>query len=516
MSKKSFISGAIILMMAGFIVKIFGFIYRIYLSNLIGSEGIGLFQLISPVYSLIIMTLTSGVSIAVSKMVAEEHAKNNLINLRRITYCALVMSVIAGIAVSTGMYIFLDFISKVILKDSRTYLSLLILIPCIPVIAAASALKGYYYGIQQVVPTAISQIFEQVVKISIVIILASRFIDSGLEYACAMATLGMALGEIANLSVLMFVYKFRKKKGIKNISKSGILRKRKIVKDIIGTAFPVSVNRFITSIMGAFEFILIPRRLLVGGLSYTKSMMEYGKLTGMAMPLITFPCLVTSSLAITLVPAISEAISLKHFRSVNYRISKSIQLTFILGFIFTSIFLAYPNEIGGILYRREKIGDILYILAFTCIFTYLQQTLLGVLNGMGKQAISLRNSIIGSAIRITFVYFAIPIYGLKGYVLGIIISSAFVCILNFVTVIKTTGMSIDFKNWLIKPGIVGGFMFFVSKYVYSFFDIFTDKFVWNTAFALMGNISIGLILMTLIGVLKTEEIRRLLKIKRVK
>ncbi len=511
MSKKSFISGAIILMLAGFIVKIFGFVYRIYLSNLIGSEGMGLFQLISPVYSLIILTLTSGVSIAVSKMVAEELARNNLINLRRITYCALVISVGGGLFISGGIFFFMDFFSREVLKDPRTHLSLLILVPCIPVIAASSALKGYYYGIQQVVPTAVSQIFEQIVKISVVMLLASRFISRGLEYACAMATLGMALGEIANLSLLVFIYRFRKQTSLKNLSRKGIMRKRKIIKEIVRTAFPVSVNRFVTSIMAAFEFILIPRRLLEGGLNYSASMMEYGKLTGMAMPLIFFPSLVTSSLAITLVPAISEALSTKQFRSVNYRISKSIQFTFILGFIFTSIFLAFPHEIGGIVYRREKVGDLLFLLAFTCIFAYLQQTLLGVLNGMDKQAVSLRNSIIGSIIRIGFVYFAIPSYGIKGYVVGIIISSGLVCILNLATVVNTTGMAIDFRNWLIKPGMVCIIMLFISKYVYSFFTIFIRSITLNTIFAVAANVCIGLILMTIVGVLKKDEMKRLYK-----
>lgn len=514
MSKKSFVSGAIILMIAGFIVKIFGFVYRIYLSNLIGSEGMGLFQLISPVYSLIILTLTSGVSIAVSKMVAEELAKNNLINIRRITYCAFVISLVAGLFISGGIFFFIDFFSREVLKDARTYISLLILVPCIPVIAASSALKGYFYGIQQVTPTAISQIFEQVVKISVVMLLASRMMGKGLEYACAMATLGMALGEIANLSLLILIYKFKKHKFYKNVSRKGLMRKRNIIKEIVRTAFPVSVNRFITSVMGAFELILIPRRLLEGGLNYSASMMEYGKLTGMAMPLISFPCIVTSSLAITLVPAISEALSTKQYRSVNYRISKSIQFTFILGFIFTSIFLAFPHEIGGILYRREKVGGLLFMLAFTCVFTYLQQTLLGVLNGMGKQAVSLRNSVIGSAIRIGFVYFAIPVYGILGYIVGIIISSGFVCVLNLATVINTTGMTIDFRNWLIKPGVVCAVLFFISKYIYSFFSIFTTNFVLNTVFAVAADVCIGLMLMAEIGVLNKDEMKRLYKTKR--
>jgi len=517
MAKKSFIGGAIILMAAGFIVKIFGFIYRIYLSNLIGAEGMGLFQLISPVYSLIVLTITSGVSIAVSKMVAEELAKNHYINPRRITYCGMCLVIAASIFVSAIMYIFLDTISMSVLKDSRTHFSLLILMPCIPIIAAASALKGYFYGVQQVVPTAISQIVEQIVKLTIVMCFASMFLQKGLEYACGLATFGMAAGEIANIIVLIAVYKFKKKYNSQktNISsKAGILRKRTIIKKIITTSIPVSINRFITSVMGAFEYILIPRRLLVSGLSYSACMSEYGKLTGMAMPLIFFPSLVTSSLAITLVPAISEAISLKNFRSVNYRISKSIQFTTILGFIFTAIFISYPNEIGGILYKKERLGDILFVLSFTCISMYLQQTLLGVLNGLGKQGISLRNSVIGSTIRIGFVYFAIPQYGIKGYVWGIIVSSAIVCVLNLITVIKTSGMVVDFRNWIIKPGVVGVAMILISKYIYSFVDIFFNNNVITIATTLSLNFIIAICLMVVVGALKKDEIERLFFRKR--
>lgn len=210
MGKKSFVGSAIVLMLAGFIVKILGFVYRIYLSNLIGAEGMGLFQLISPIYSLIILTLTSGISIAVSKMVAEEMAKNHSVNLRRITSCALFIVISSGIVVSVLLYLFIDPIVNVILKDSRTYYSMLLLIPCIPVVAAASALKGYFYGIQEVVPTAFSQIAEQVVRITLVITMAGYFLNIGLEYACALATIGMAAGEIANLLVLLVVYKLKK------------------------------------------------------------------------------------------------------------------------------------------------------------------------------------------------------------------------------------------------------------------------------------------------------------------
>ncbi|HHW00320.1 MAG TPA: stage V sporulation protein B [Clostridiaceae bacterium] len=513
MSKKSFFSGAIILMIAGLIVRIFGFIYRIYLSNLIGAEGMGLFQLISPVYSLIILTLTSGISIAVSKMVAEEEARGHYINLRRITSCAAVFILICGIIISVLIALNVDFIVKTILKDNRTYFSLLVLLPSIPVIATASALKGYFYGTQDVTPTAISQIVEQIVRIGLVLLMASYFLKLGLEYACALATAGMAIGEVSNLAVLYIIYLARKNRS-KRLPRTGILRKRVIFKNMITIATPISFNRFITSIMAAVEYIMIPRMLLAGGNDYQTSIELYGRLTGMAMPLVFFPCIVTSSLATTLVPAISEAMSLKNLRAAVYRISKSIQITFVLGFMFTAVFMTYPKEIGDILYKKEDIGWILSLLSFTCIFVYLQQTLLGIMNGLGKQGVSLRNSSIGYIIRICFVYFCVPKYGIKGYIWGMIISLAIVCILDLYKVSSVTGMHFDIRNWVFKPGIVGIAVLAAGKYIYSFFSIFTDNYIINVVLAVAGNLVISLALNFIIGALDKEELLRLVGFKK--
>ena len=513
MLKKSLISGTLILMGSAFIVRILGFFYRIYLSNLIGAEGMGLFQLIFPVYSLIILTLTSGISIAVSKMVAGELARNHMTNLRRITNCALALIISLGTVVSLFCFTYGEFLANVVLKDPRTYFSIMLLIPCIPVIAAASALKGYFYGIQNTVPTAVSQIVEQIVRIGLVMATAGWFLRAGLEYACAIATFGMALGEIANLTVLYLIYGFRKSRAEHRVAKSGLLRKRVIFRELIIESLPISFNRFIISAMSAVENILIPARMLAGGLSHQQSLGAFGRLAGMAMPLLFFPSIVTSSLATTLVPAISEAMSLRNYRSVNHMISKAIRLTFIMGLIVTAVFISYPNEIGNMIYRKQNIGPMLYILSFTCIFIYLQQTLLGILNGLGKQGISLVNSVIGSVIRIGFVYFCIPSYGISGYVYGIITSSACVSILNLYAVYKTTGIVLDFRNWIFKPGLAGVVMVFSGKCIYRFFTVFNLGHILTTILTVGAYVCLAVCLMKCLGVLEKGELAKLLGIK---
>ena len=463
-SKKSFVKGAAILIAAGVIVRLLGFVYRIYLSNLIGAEGMGLISLITPLYSLVILTLTSGVSIAVSRLVAEEKAKGDECNTGRITRISAVIVSAAGL-LAAGIFLLAGhFLADTVLKDSRTYLSIIALAPCIPIVACQSAIKGYFYGIQKVTPNAVSNIVEQIVRIGLVVAVLNYAMGLGLEYTCALVTVGGAIGEMFNLGVVYIAYIFDRRKACRE---GALKRKRDIGKTILDISIPISSTRFLTSIIGAAESVLIPRRLLAGGLDYTASIAELGRLSGMVSPLIFFPSVITSSLATTLIPAISEAVSMKNYPLANRRISQSLKVSFLMGFVFMAVFMSFSDEIGNLLYAKENIGDMLYIMSFTCIFVYVQHTFAGILNGFNKQKEALVSCICGDVVRIIFVWFAVPIYGIKGYVAGMVVSMVIVCVMNIGTIMKTTGISIDIRNWIIRPGLVFGLMFALSKAIRS-------------------------------------------------
>ena len=511
--RKSFASAAIILIVAGLIARVFGFVYRIYLSNLIGAEGMGLFQLIVPVYTAVILTITAGISITVSKMVAEQQARNNSANPGRITICALGLVVAAGTLVSLIIFININMISAGILGDVRTYGALLLMAPCIPAVAAAAAFKGYFYGMQQVLPTAFSQIAEQAVKIAFILLLSGEISKNGVEYACAVATLASALGEIANLAVLAVVYVYKNRRPFAAAITGRLMRIRKIILELLKTSVPVSANRLVVSILSAVEYIMIPAMLVSGGHDYKSSMEVFGRLMGMAFPLIMFPSLVTNSLATALVPAISESVSLKNYKTVNYKISKSIQATLILGMIVTAILISYPDKIGDLVFRHEKVGSFLYMLSFSCIFIYLQQTLTGVLNGLGKQGILLRDTVIGSALRITVVYFLVPAYGIQSYILGMAVSHIITSWLNLHVINKITGLLFDLREWLLKPGLIAIIMVLIGKYIYNFYEIFVCEPTLRTLMTLLTYIAISGFLMMMAGVLKPKEIFKILGLK---
>lgn len=512
--RKSFIDGAVILMLAGLVARIFGFVYRICLSNLIGAEGMGLHELIVPVYTAVVLTITAGITIAVSKMVAEQKARHNHTNYGRITMCALAIVATAGTVVSLLILFNLNLISAGMLGDKRTHDALLILVPCLPAVVCASALKGYFYGIQNVIPTAFSQIAEQTVKIVILFLFAGSISGRGADYACAVATFSAAAGEIVNLIVLSAAYLIKKKQPVGLRLSGGLIRKRKIISCLLKAAVPVSANRLVSSSLTAAEHIMIPFMLMAGGLDSRTSIEIFGRLAGMALPIILFPSIVTNSLATTLVPAISESMALKNYRSVNYQISKCIQITFVLGMIFCALFINYPNEISELIYRREKIGDLLFLMSFSCVFIYMQQTLTGALNGLGKQGILLRNNIIGSILRIAIVYFLIPIFGIKIYLLGLTVSMIVTESLNLITINKITGLVFDLREWILKPGLIGVVMVLFGKYIYAFFMIFQQGAVVTTLLALAANLFIAAFLMMLTGVFRPEEILKITGLKK--
>jgi len=206
MKKKSLKQNTLILTITGFIVKSIGFVYRIYIANSIGAEGMGLYQLVLPIYNLVLLGLTAGVGIAISRLVAEETARGNDKNSKRIAVTAGTVIFFAAIVIVSILMLNLDFVVNVLVADIRTKNSLMYLLPSIPFIAAITSFKGYFYGKQDVVPNALSQIAEQMTKLFVVFAIADIFAHGDLERKCLFVTIGLVTGEIANVLVVYIAF----------------------------------------------------------------------------------------------------------------------------------------------------------------------------------------------------------------------------------------------------------------------------------------------------------------------
>ena len=455
MSKRSLLGGTIILAIAGLITRILGFVYRIYMSHLIGAEGMGLFQLVFPIYMLGYTLSSAGISVAVSKLVAEENAKKSPANAKKILHLSLVISV--GIAWILMMILLLgsNWISQFILKDQRTALSLGILAFSLPFMAAASTLKGYFYGLQEMDHPAASQVIEQIARMASIYFLAGWFIPKGLVYACAVSAIGMTIGEMVSFAYIYIAYKRSQKKKTFSQSSYRVLSTSKGLAAILSIAMPLTMHRGFSSILQSVETIMIPSRLQLFGLSYKTAISLYGQLSGMAMPLIFFPSIITNSLSMTLIPAISEASALKNKHRVEYASAKSLQISLIVGIGTACLFILFSHPLAMLIYRQEDVGKILYSLAWLCPFLYFQSTLGGILNGLGEQMASFRHSIGGSGLRIFIIYFGVPLLGIQGFIWAMILSALLVTSLHLNKIVQKTNLAIDYNLWILKPALAG-------------------------------------------------------------
>lgn len=507
MSRRSLKYNAAVLTITGFLVKAIGFVYRVFIANSIGTEGLGLYQLVVPIYSLLVLVLSSGVSIAVSRFVAEETTKRMSRTGMRITSVSAGLVMAAGILVCGVLVLNVDTFLVGFTGDVRTRNSLFWILVLVPPIAAASAYKGYFYGRQEMLPNAAGQILEQVSKLVFVLLIFDSFRGRGVEYMCLLAVIAMLVGECVNVLVVYIIFLFNRNKKEQDTGEMPE-RKRVIVRKVCRTAIPISANRLILSTIGTAESLVIPQRLLLFGLTFQDSLKEFGRLTGMAGPLVFFPSMLPMALATALVPAIASAVASKQYNVANRQISQSIKLTLIMGLIFTSFFAACSHEIAELVYPGKDVGNILYLLAFTGVFLYLQQTMLGILNGLAKESSILLNTLIGSVVRLAVIWFCIPLWGVDAYIYAVILGSIFTIALNFRVISKLTGMSIDAGEWILRPltaALLGSVLAVVLKQLPLLLHL-TGKL------ALLCSVSVVLVVILasflVMGTIKREDLKR--------
>lgn len=507
MARHSLKYNAAVLTITGFLVKAIGFVYRVIIANAIGSEGLGLYQLVTPIYSLLILVLSAGVSVAVSRFVAEETSKHSEKAGFKIASVSAGIVLAAGILVCGILLLNLDTLVTRIAGDGRTQDSLFWVLALVPPIAAASAYKGYFYGRQEMIPNSVGQILEQISKLVFVILVFDSFKGQGIERMCLLAVIAMLVGEFVNvLSVYIAFLVVKKKKTIQSMSQN--LSNTAAAKKILKTAIPISTNRLFLSAIGTAESLLIPQRLILFGLSFQDSLKAFGILTGMAGPLVFFPSMLPMALATALVPAIAGAVASKQYYIANRQISQSIRLTFIMGLIFTAFFASCSNEIAELVYPGKNVGNILNLLAFTGVFLYLQQTMLGILNGLAKESAILINTLIGSIVRLIVVWFLIPVWGVDAYIYAVISGSIITIILNFKVISKITGISIDIGEWLVKPlvaTLIGSVLAIVFKRLPELWSL-SGRLSYLASILIVLVIIVAAFIFT--GIVRSEDLKR--------
>lgn len=476
MSKNNFLKGAAILGVAGAIVKIMGAFYRIPLGNIIKTEGMGYYQTAYPLYVLLLTISTAGFPVAIAKLVSEKKALGDHRGAFKVFKVALLGLFMAGILTSAFVFVNARYIVER-LGNTNAYYSLIALVPALFFVPIMAAFRGYFQGQQTMTPTAISQVVEQFLRVTFGLSLTYYLIDRGMPIAAGGASFGGSVGAMAGAISMIGIYFYKRKeikKDMKTSLNDGEEPVTKIIKDLLVIAIPITIGAAIVPIMNTIDTMLVLKRLQSIGFSKMEANDLYGQLTGFAQTLINLPQVFSLALAISLVPAISEANARKDYKEIKNITSSGIRITLLIGLPAAFGIFVLAEPIIGLLYYKNSIetiasiGQILSILSFGVIFLTLVQSLTAVLQGLGKPLVPVVNLLIGGSIKVilTYILTGIKVINVKGAAISTVIAYFIASTLDLISVRKYTKLKFNIKEVFINPLMASLGMALVAKFIY--------------------------------------------------
>ncbi|EAX47268.1 polysaccharide biosynthesis protein [Thermosinus carboxydivorans Nor1] len=514
MSKDTFLKGALILTVAGIIVKVIGSVNRILLSRLLGGEGIGLYQMAYPIYLLALSISSAGIPVAISILIAEKIALGDYRGANRVFRISLAVLAATGIIFTFLLYYGANWLVEYqFVRDPRAYYAIAALAPAIFFVTILSSYRGYFQGLQLMTPTAVSQIVEQLLRVVTMIVLAYLLMPYGLEYAAAGASFGAGPGAAAGLLVLIYYYWRQRREFQRKIAAQPDMRQEsgfRIITRIVRLAFPVSLANIMLPVVSNIDLLIVPARLEVAGFTVEQATELFGYLTGMAVALINLPTILTASLAASLVPAVSEAYTLGNRARIYQRTATAMRISNLITIpAFVGMWLL-ATPISQMLYGTPNAGVPIAILSVGIVLLGIHQVTTGVLQGLGHTAIPLVNMVISAVVKVimSWTLTAMPSLGIKGAAWASVADFGVAALLNMYFVYRYVGFSIDWKDTfktMAATAVMGGIVLLV-------YDAIMTKTFSNTLATLAaiaaGGAVYGIVLL-LVGGVSERDVQRI-------
>ena len=423
--KNSLVSGTIILTLSGLLSRVIGFFYRIYLSQHFGEEGMGIYQLTGPILGLTYALCISGIQSAIAKQIAEKASK-------KVLYIGLCISLSLSLLCMFFLINKAEYLAGNVFYEPRLTTLITVLAYSLPPACIHSCINGYFFGKKQAKYPAILQLLEQLARVLSVVIILNLNDKNGMETPLYVTVVGLLIGEITSSLFSILFYKLEKKKLTVEINAPA----SSIVLEIFRYSIPLTTTRIVVGLLQSAENIYIPQNLLLAGYDTKEALSLFGVLTGMALPMIMFPTAITNSLSSMLLPAVSEQNAENTPRKLSGMIKKSVSFCMILGFISFMGFFLLGKFLGNFLFHSSLAGTFIMSLSFICPFLYTNTSLGAIINGLGKTGFTFFIHIVSTLIRLFFVFFMIPRFGILGYLWGVLLSQLFTFFISFLYINK--------------------------------------------------------------------------------
>lgn len=427
-----------------------GFVYRVLLSRMVGSEVMGLYQLVIPVSSVFMSLTAVGFTVACSTLSARYRATgNHRAAAQAVRACVLgflgAFALVALIAAPLS-----DAISVSLLGDARSQLGLLLLLPCVLLTGLENIHKHFFYGAGNVRPPALTELCEQVIRAGAVLGLLSAFLPQSPERAVGLIICGMILCEVFSAATLILLYR-----RVGKVPAGEGTDGRRLARNVLHIALPIGWTSLLGNLMGAATTVMIPQRLVRAGQDVSSAMSHFGVMCGMTIPLLTLPSAFISAMGLVLLPKLAQAAALGRTDLCRRLADRAITATAWLILPASALLAVLAPPLARLLFREETAGQFALPLALTVALSCLESVLAVCLNGLGRQTLTARNSLLcgGVQLFLTWWRMGLPHVGLRGYVEALLVSTVLGVILHWTSLSRTIALEPRPFPWLVAPGL---------------------------------------------------------------
>lgn len=464
MKKQSLVKGTIILGAAGILAKFLGIFFRLPLIMKIGDEGIGYYQMSYPLYTFFV-AVASGVPMAISKLVSEKNAAGDRSGIIDVLKSAIFFMLIIGGGFSAVLLIFSSQLVEFFRWDPKAYYSLLGISLAPIIISIMSCFRGFFQGMQNMVPTAVSQVIEQMGRVIVGVGLAYLLFPMGVEYAAGGAAFGAAAGGF--LGGIYLLYKYLRAKKEFSFRRKG--KNYAVLTRLIRIAVPMSLGATVSSIMSLIDSLLVPGKLVEAGFSMAEATALFGQLTGKAFVLIGVPLTLSMALCNSVVPIISESHFLGRTSEVQNKVDASMRISTVIAFPCTLGLCFMARPILQLIFPRHADGyAILQALSLSLPFIIITQATTYMLQSSGEEMKPVINLGLACIVKVIITYMLVPIPDINIYGAAISSLGAYLvaAILNIRLLKKTFNYNLKFYEIMIKPAFAAILMIIAVVFIY--------------------------------------------------